>query len=212
MLPYFLELKPQKMPIRSQSVSAPSMPQIECGSCQQKLPLRLTHDDESASVWLCVNCNVPYVACCVKEALLKDAKLIRLAERSFDVSGQPPISLNERKQAILLANCPQNAALVKKRRSERISKSLVVPATKLGPGFVPVEDPFQIMIANLSSEGVGLIHDKPIDAEYVAIELSPTSQSPIQVIVRLVRQRELIPPYYELGGELVVRLGSIVEK
>ena len=190
-------------------ITAPSLPQIECGSCQQQLPLRLTTHNEPAAVWLCAQCNVPFVACCVKEALLKNAKLIRLDERFFDVSGQPPISLDERQQAIRIASRPVGSAQLDQRRSERVIQSLVVPAIKLGEGFVPVEEPFQLMIANLSGEGVGLVHDGPIDTDHILIELAPNSQSPIQVIVRLVRQRELTPPYYELGGEFMVRLGSI---
>ncbi|NOZ41326.1 MAG: hypothetical protein GXP24_14035 [Planctomycetes bacterium] len=194
------------MPIRT---SAPNVPQIECGSCQQKLPLRLTTHNEPAAVWLCAKCNVPFVACCVREALLKNAQLIRLDERFFDVSGQPDISLSARQQAIKLASRPVNASHLDKRRSERVVQSLVVPAVKLVDGFVPVEEPFQLMVANLSREGIGLIHSEPIDSDYLVIEFSPKSKSPIQVIVHLVRQRELTPPYYELGGEFMVRLGSI---
>jgi len=194
------------LPIRT---SAPNVPQIECGSCQQKLPLRLTTHNEPAAVWLCAKCNVPFVACCVREALLKNAQLIRLDERFFDVSGQPDISLSARQQAIKLASRPVNASHLDKRRSERVVQSLVVPAVKLVDGFVPVEEPFQLMVANLSREGIGLIHSEPIDSDYLVIEFSPKSKSPIQVIVHLVRQRELTPPYYELGGEFMVRLGSI---
>lgn len=172
----------------------------------------MTTHDEPAAVWLCAKCKVPFVACCVKEALLKNAQLIRLDERFFDVSEQPAISLSERQQAIKLASRPIGASHSDKRRSERVDQSLVVPAIKLGAGFVPVEEPFQLMIANLSGEGVGLVHDGPIDNEYILIELSPRSQSPIQVIVRIVRQRELTPPYYELGGEFMVRLGSIAKR
>jgi len=190
-------------------ISAPSLPQIECGSCQQKLPLRLTTSSEQAAVWLCAKCNVPFVACCVEESLLKDASKIRLGERSFDVAGQQPISLSERQRVIKLASRPVNAANLEKRRSERVSQSLVVPAVKLGPGFVPIDEPFQILVANLSREGVGLIHNDAIDTEYIALEFSPTSESPIQVIVRLVRQRELTRPYCELGGVFLVRLGSV---
>ncbi len=204
----FLETAP-KMQVLPQKSSAPGVPQIECGSCQQKLPLRLTTHNEPAAVWLCAKCNVPYVACCVQEALLKNAKLIRLDERFYDVSDQPAISLNERKQAIRIASRPVGGAHLDQRRSERVAQSLVVPAIKLGEGFVPVEEPFQLMVANLSGEGVGLVHDGPIDTDYILIELSPNSQSPIQVIVRIVRQRELTAPYYELGGEFMVRLGSI---
>ena len=189
-----------------------SVPQIECGSCQQKLPLRLTAHDEPAAVWLCAQCNVPFVACCVREALLKNAKLIRLDERFFDVSGQAEISVSKRQQAVKLASRPVGSTQLNQRRSERVIQSLVVPATKLGDGFVPVEEPFQLMVANLSGEGIGLVHDGPIDTDYILIELAPNSLSPIQVIVRLVRQRELTPPYYELGGEFMVRLGSIATR
>ncbi len=189
--------------------SAINLPQIQCGSCQQKLPLRLSNNGEPAAVWLCAKCNVPFVACCVEETLLQNASRIRLGERSFDVTGKQQISLVERQRVIKLASRPVNAANLEKRRSERVAQSLVVPAVKLGPKFVPVDEPFNIMVANLSQEGVGLIHNKPIETEHLAIEFSPTSESPIQVIVRLVRQRELSPPYYELGGELLVRLGSI---
>ncbi len=196
---------PTKMP-------APSLTQIECGSCQQKLPLRLTTHDEPAAVWLCAKCNVPFVACCVKSALIKDAQSIRLDERYFDVSGKGSIAEEDRQRAIRLASRPVNSSQMDKRRSERVNQSLVVPACKIGPGFVPVDEPFLVMIANLSGEGVGLVHDERIETEYLAIELSPTSQSPIQVIVRLVRQRELTSPYFELGGELLVRLGSLAVK
>ena len=189
---------------------APSPAQIECGTCQQKLPLRLTDGDEPAAVWLCANCNVSFVACCVKEALLKTAHLIRLDERFFDVSGWPAISLGERQRAIKLASRTVSAAMLDKRRSERVSQSLVVPAVRIGEGFVPVDDPFPLMVANLSREGIGMVHSERIDTEYIAVEFSPSSQSPIQVIVRVVRQRELTSPYFELGGEFMVRLGSLV--
>ena len=95
-----------------------------------------------------------------------------------------------------------------KRRSVRVGQSLVVPAIKLQKGFVPDGEPFPIMVSNLSKEGVGMIHDQPLDSDYLAIEFSPTSASPIQVIVRIVREREIISPYFELGGEFWVRLGS----
>ena len=192
----------------TRSTAAPNLPQIECGSCQQKLPLRLTTNSEPAAVWRCAKCDVPFVACCVSEAVLEHAHLIRLDERSFDVSDQPAISLDERKRAIQLASRPLSHTNHEMRRSERIAQSLVVPATRLSYGFVPIGEPFQVMVANLSGEGVGLVHDAPIDCEHIAIEFSSTSQSPIQVIVRLVRQHELTPPYHELGGEFLVRLGS----
>ena len=198
------------MPRLRQAALTKDLPQIECGSCLKKLPLRLTVGDEQAAVWLCARCNVPFVARCVEETLQENAQLIRLSDRSFDVSGQPPIGLSQRKQAAKLASRPIHASQEDKRRSERIDKSLVVPATKLGPGFVPVGEPFQIMVANLSNEGVALIHDGPIDTKFLAVEFSPTSTSPVQMIIKIKRQRELISPFFELGGQFHARLGSLV--
>lgn len=140
---------------------------------------------------------------------MENAELIRLDERSFDVSDQLAISLDQRKRAVQLASRPVSHRHLDMRRSERVAQSLVVPATRLSRGFVPVGDPFQLMVANLSVEGVGMVHDAPIDSEFIAVEFSPRSQSPIQVIVRIVRQRELTAPYFELGGEFLVRLGSV---
>ncbi len=200
------------MPLESLQINSTGLPQIQCGSCEQKLPLRLSKDEEPAAVWLCAKCNIPYVACCVKEALLKNAAMIRLDERYFNTAGQSELSLDQRRQAVRLASRQVSTKMQNQRRSERVAQSLVIPAVKLGVGLVPVGDPFQIMVANLSAEGVGLVHDAPIETEYIAIELSPTSQSPIQVVVRIVRQRPLTPPYHELGGELLVRLGSLATK
>jgi len=129
-LPHFLESAPKMptthqptthqptthQPTTHQKVSAPSKLQIECGSCQKKLPLRLTTHDEPAAVWLCAKCNIPFVACCVREALLKRARLIRLDERFFDVSGQPDISLGKRQQAIKLASRTVGMSQLDKRR------------------------------------------------------------------------------------------------
>ena len=197
------KMKPQVL-----GTAAPGVAQIECGSCQQKLPLRLTRGDEPAAVWLCAKCNVSFVACCVKEALLKSAHLIRLDERFFDISGSPELCLSERQRAIDLASRRGGGEISDQRRSERVSQSLVVPAVRIGAGFVPEGDPFPLLVSNLSREGAGMVHSERIETEYLAIELSPSSQSPIQVILKLVRQRELTPPYYELGGEFLVRLGQ----
>lgn len=144
----------------------------------------------------------------MKEALIEGAHLIRLDERFFDISDASPFSLVERQRVIKLSSRMVSPEVLEKRRSERVSQSLVVPAICLGDGFVPLDEPFPMMVANLSREGVGMVHNERISTEYLALEFSPTSQSPIQVIVRLVRQRELAPPYFELGGEFLVRLGS----
>jgi hypothetical protein len=65
------------------------------------------------------------------------------------------------------------------------------------------------VVANLSREGVGLVHPGRIEAEFIAMLLGAQEESPIQVIVRLVRHLQLEDPYFEIGGEFLLRLGSV---
>lgn len=184
------------------------VPRIECGSCQQFLPLRMTNGGERAAVWLCAECSIPFVALCVEDRLPENANSVRLDERYFDTTGLPNISPELRRQVVSLAHRSADAIGNEKRRSTRVARTLVVPAVRLGPGFVPTGMSFQLMVANLSCEGIGLVHSSAIDAEYIALELGSGNGEPIQVIVRIVRQKELESPFYEIGGEFYVRLGN----
>ena len=65
------------------------------------------------------------------------------------------------------------------------------------------------MVVNLLRESIGQVHNDRLVTAHIAIEFSPDSQSPIQVFVRRVRQRELPPPFYEVGGTFVTLLGSM---
>lgn len=188
-------------------------PQVECGHCLGRLPLRLSQQGEHAAVWLCAECSVPFVSLCIKDHLPDTAATVRLDERYFDTKGLEPISPKVRREVAKLAERAAAAASENDtRRSERVSHSLVVPAVKLSAGLNPVGRSFQVMVANVSQDGIGLVHHEPIEAEYIAIKLTLDEGEPIQVVVRLVRERELQQPLREFGGEFFVRLGSIAEE
>ncbi len=185
--------------------------EIKCGQCLGKLPLRLSQQGERGAVWLCAECSVPFVSLCVKDRLPNDAAAIRLDERYFDTEGLPPISPKVRREVVKLAERAAAEIADEHRRSERISQSLVVAAVKLNAGLNPEGPSFQVMVANVSQEGIGLVHNDVIDAEYIALKLPLGGGEPIQVVVRLLRKRELQTPLREYGGEFFVRLGSIAE-
>lgn len=185
-------------------------PQIQCKSCERNLPLRMSLPGESAALWLCTRCEIPYVAFGLADMLSQAAHTIRLDKHYFDVSQVHDISLEDRQQVAKISNRKVSDDVLQMRRSERIAQSLVVPATLLGPGFVPTGKPFKIMVANISREGIGLVHSKHIDVEYLALELEPQANKPIQVITKLVRQVPLEGTFfYEIGGEFLTRLGSV---
>lgn len=192
--------------------TAEHSPQVECGHCRGTLPLRLSRNGERGAVWLCAECSVPFVSLCVKDRLPDNAESVRLDERYFDTEGLPPISRKLRREVAKLAERAADAIANNQRRSDRITQSLVVPAVKLDAGLNPVGSSFQLMVANVSREGIGLVHCQPIEAEFVAIKLTLDDEDAIQVVVRMVRERELQPPLREFGGELFVRLGSVAEE
>ena len=184
--------------------------QIQCSSCNHKLPLRLTNPGENAALWKCSECQTPLVAYGIEEMLPKSAKSIRLDEHYFDVGKLPEIDINQRQEVANLAHRVVCTEFLQMRRSKRKAQCLVVPAIALEDGFVPENEPFKIMVANLSREGIGLVHTETFEAAYIAIELSPQSANPIQVIVKLVRQVPIEgSPYFEIGGEFYARLGSL---
>jgi len=189
---------------------APVYAQIKCGTCQRTLPLRLTNPGENAALWLCARCQVPFVAYAEEAALVHSAHLIQWDPRCFDVTGISDIRLELRQHVARLASRKPRSDPLGRRRSQRKRHSIVVPALKLGSGFAPVGDAFKIMVADLSREGIGLVHNERIDAEFIGLELAVDHFAPIQVIVRLVRQ-DALPgsPYLKIGGEFHLRLGSV---
>ena len=93
-----------------------------------------------------------------------------------------------------------------------MNQSLVVPAVRLDASLNPYGRSFQVMVANVSREGVGIVHNDTIDSEYIAMNLPLDNEEPIQVVARIVRERELKKPLREYGGEFYVRLGSVSEE
>ena len=87
--------------------------------------------------------------------------------------------------------------------------ALVASAVELDNDFFPISPTFQMMVVNVSTEGIGLAARGSISAPYLAAKLRSTYRAePIQVVIRIRRQEELKAPFYLIGGEFVVRLGS----
>ena len=192
----------------SQNISQAA--QIQCNNCERTLPLRMSLPGESSAMWLCTRCEIPYVAFGNENTLLQYAHTVRLDKHYFDVTHTPEITLEQRQEVAKIANRSVSNDIMQMRRSKRIAQSLVVPAIMLGDGFVPEGKPFKIMVANISREGIGLVHSEHIRSTYIAVELEPLAKRPIQVITKLVRQIPLEGTYYyEIGGEFFTRLGSV---
>ena len=187
------------------------LPKVGCSNCQRPLPLRATKPGEHAALWVCTLCRAPTVAYGIDEELLRYSQAVKLDDSYFDLAGAPTISREQSHEAARIAHRFVPPEQLQMRRSKRIvQSSLQVPLVVLGPGFTPLGRAFRVLVANLSQEGIGLVHDEWIDAQYVAAQLSPQNARPIQVIIKIVRQEPLEGSnYVEIGGMFYLRLGSV---
>ncbi len=195
-----------------QTIETADSPKVECGQCWGQLPLRMSQLGEHGAVWLCAECRVPYVSLCLREQLHSLGAMVRLDERYFDTDGLPPISNKLRREVARLAERSNTGADNENRGSERVSHSLVIPAVKLNASLNPMGNTFQVMVANVSREGLDMVCQGRIDSEYVALKLPLDEEEPVQVVVRLIREQELHSSLREFGGEFFVRLGSVAEE
>lgn len=191
---------------------APETAEIECGHCKGSLPLRMSKQGERGAVWLCAGCSVPFVSICIKDRLPSDSQNIKLDDRYFDTDGLPPVSPKLRREVIKMAKRTARTIEDNHRRSERITHSLVVPAVRLNAEFNPIGRSFQVLVSDISREGIGLINNGAIDTAYIALKLSFDDDEEVQVVTKLVRERELQGTMREFGGEFFVRLGSVLEE
>jgi hypothetical protein len=183
---------------------------VQCPQCEQKLPLRSTGpEQEISAVWRCAACQEQVIGYCEQALLIRNPHSVQLDQRYFDVSNQPETSPEQRRLMCSLTNRPVTTRQVERRRSERAPQSLVEPAITLTRNLMPQGTPFRIVVANLSREGVAIVHPGRIDADYLAMQLEVQKGATIQVIVRIVRHLQLEEPYFEIGGEFLVRLGSV---
>lgn len=185
-----------------------SQPQIECVNCVKSLPLRLSRELDQSSVWICAGCGVSFVGLADPELLERQGRLVRLHDQYFDDTEIPDIPMHIRRHIASLATRSTLPAHLEKRRSERVYNSMVIQAVEMDNDFVLQGQAMKIILTDISREGVGLAIPQPLQHELLAIKFPISSGSSIQAIVRATRQRELSPPFLEIGCEYVTRLGN----
>lgn len=185
-----------------------SLQRIQCVNCVKTLPLSISRDLECASVWICAGCGVSFVGLADREQLERQGRLLRLHDQYFDDSECPDIPLPIRRHIASLATRSALPAHMEKRRSERVYNSMVIQAVELDDRFVLRGPAKKVILTDISREGVGLAVPEELGHRHLAIKFMITTGSAIQAIVRIIRNRELSPPFIEYGCEFVTRLGN----
>ena len=181
---------------------------LTCTRCQKHLPLRKRQQGEPRTLWLCSTCNVPIVAIGIKELLVSHGNLVSLEDRYFDTrrkSGIGPDLLQQLERYLLEKKPIQGD---ERRRSVRKEHVRIEAGIELNDLLAPVGLPREMLISDISTEGIGLVHHGYLQSNYIALELSPQPETTVQVIVKIVRQREINSYFYQIGGQFLARLGQ----
>jgi len=191
------------------NILTPKSPLIQCRQCARKMPLRLTsRSEQMAAVWKCATCSAQVVGYCEKALLLRNSLTVLLDDRYFNVNNVPEIDFEQRHVVAQMPQKKPTAYQAERRRSPRVPQLLVAPAICLTPELMPYGTPFQVMVTDLSREGVGLVNRGRIKSDFIAMLLTPRLERTIQVFVRIVRHVHLKDTYYVVGGEFHLRLGG----
>ena len=94
-----------------------------------------------------------------------------------------------------------------KRRSSRYTVTMVIPAQPFDVMLRPADHPCMIFARNISTGGICLLNDRPIRANFLALELSAPGGDLIQVLVKVLRSRPR-GSIYEIGGEFVTKMAN----
>lgn len=180
----------------------------QCGKCHSLLPLRAPGDSRVESEWVCASCGSELVADCIQALLTPLGSKIRIRDSRFDTSDLPPISMALRRQVAKLCNRETPAEVANRRRSPRQAQSLVIAGIRIDECGAPIGHPINLMVVNLSREGIGLVHSDRLLHDRLAIRFPRRDCAPLQVLARVVRQQPLTYPFVEIGCEFIVRLGN----
>lgn len=194
----------------SEQVLDPKITQIVCKHCDLELPLYTTSDMDRASIWLCASCNSFHLAYADPKLLPESGEWVRLQEQHFVAKDAQTIPFHMRAQlaSIVQRTALQNPLRVDRRRSPRIANPMMITGVEMDDNFIVQNRAINLMMVDVSREGIGLALVDGTKAPYLALQLPSPKDDMIQVVARVVRQHELMLPYVNVGCEFVTRLGK----
>jgi hypothetical protein len=98
-----------------------------------------------------------------------------------------------------------------KRSKPRIQVTVPLIVLPLNEATEPIGEPFRALSRDISTDGIGFLHTRRIEARLAAIEIEnpqAASDSKMQVLVEICRCHPIHSTLYEIGGKFVMRLDS----
>ena len=109
---------------------------------------------------------------------------------------KPPTSLFEFSRTL---SRPSAYRYPDRRKSPRVVLHKMGLVMALNDSLEPDCEPFKVVVRDISREGIGLVHTQPIQARYLGVTWSSNRSTPISVVVRVLRCRQLGDDF-DIGG------------
>ena len=177
----------------------------KCSDCGAALPLRAPRTDEEPGHWICTECGGSLEALFDTDAAPEIRENVRPAAVDFDRSQlqQPFTAIAD----FVTRLESQQDSHDEKRAVVRRALGQPVAVMPLDEQFRPIGDCFLAVTRDVSQQGIAVVHTRPVEADYLAVELSCARGNKLQVAMQIVRRREL-GDYHESAGPFLTKLGA----
>jgi predicted RNA-binding Zn-ribbon protein involved in translation (DUF1610 family) len=178
-----------------------------CSSCLANITLRPPAPEYKASAWRCTKCGAIYF--CADESD-ECFGIERIDPNSFDpfLVGADSHSIPpENIKRLVKSVAPGKSPHIDLRKHKRHPITVPVVAVPLAADFRVSGEPMKMTTLNVSLGGAALIHTRVIDAPYLAIDFSAAGIELMQVVLKVLRVRN-VGAVYEVAGEFISQLAQ----
>jgi hypothetical protein len=180
-----------------------------CSSCRANIMLRPPTIDSKASAWRCKKCSAIYF-CADDDEGEESFGIERIDPKSYDpflVGADVHFIPPENVKRLVKAATPNTFARIDLRKHKRHPITVPVIAVPLAADFRVSGEPMKMTTLNVSLGGAALLHTRVVDVPYLAIDFSAAGIELMQVVLRVLRVRN-VGAVYEVAGEFVSQLSQ----
>ena len=179
-----------------------------CTGCDVALPLRAAKLGEDAALWKCAKCERQSVGVCIPKLLPMFGSRVLLGECYFDGTACQEMCYEMWPAAFEVVRDRAQVRLDSGRQERRTDRIAAVEAIQLNHYVQPVGEATGLMLVDISTSGMGLMHTQLFSEPLLAVQLPKIGNRALQVVARVVRQDRLENGYYSIGCQLIYRLGA----
>ena len=188
--------------------SRPSTKPVEhCSVCGTLIALLPPAPNFNATAWYCTTCGAVYFG---SDSGSESRGIFRVDPKVQDPFAAPLASSisPENVQKLVKSLVKDERAESGWRRDKRYIVVVPVIALPLAWDFRIDGKPVQMTTANISLGGAALIHTRFVKADYLALDFSAAGVESLQVVLQVMRVRN-VGPVYEVSGGFISRMAQI---